>query len=85
MPIAEDNERLQTVVRRETAEKIREYAQRMEVSESKMICYLLEAAIEDNDWVIRAATSGFAKRLAKAFGVKKKGTRGGRVASDKAG
>lgn len=50
-----------------TAETISELAQRMNCSQSKMASSLLEAGIEDNEWIIRFVTTkavlGLGERL----------------------
>ncbi len=67
MAIGSDKARIQVVVDKEVAEKITDLADRMRWSQSKMAAVLLEAAIEDNEWVIRVVTSPFAQRVASAL------------------
>jgi hypothetical protein len=64
--------KLQVVVETKTAEKIAELAERMKVSQSKMCKLLLEAAIEDNEWMIRAVSSRFADAVRRALGAGKR-------------
>jgi hypothetical protein len=49
--------RVQVTLKRELGEKIEELADRLGVSESKMVEFLLEAAVEQNEIIIRAVTS----------------------------
>jgi predicted transcriptional regulator len=64
MAISPSKVRLQTVVHAELAQKIDELASRMGCSQSKMIELLLDAAVQDQEWIVRAASSNFARRLA---------------------
>jgi len=64
--------KLQVTVDKELAQQIETLAQRMEVSVSKMSAMLLDAAVEDNEWIVRAVTSRFAKSIAEALGVSRK-------------
>ena len=74
MAISDDKVRLQAVVDRKVARKIELFADRMGLSQSKMMALLLESAVENDEWAIRLVTSNFARRVEAAFG---KG-RGGR-------
>lgn len=56
--------RYQLTVKREIGEKINELASRMNLSQSKMVELLLDAAIEDNEWMIKLVTSRWAKIFA---------------------
>lgn len=69
MPLGPDKVRLQTVVDLPLAEKIRDLAKRMHLSESALMYALLERAVESDGWVIRAVTTSTARRLARLFGV----------------
>ena len=59
--------KLQVVVEQETADKIGKLAERMKVTQSKMCKMLLEAAIEDNEWIINAVTSRFVTAVREAL------------------
>lgn len=67
-----DTRRLQVTVGTATGAKIEELALRLNVSESKMVELLLDAAIEDNEWIIRAVTSRWAKALREVLAPKKR-------------
>lgn len=62
--------RVQVTLTAETGQKVRELADRMNVSDSKMIQWLVDAAIEDQEWMIKLVTSRFAKAVAGVFGKK---------------
>jgi hypothetical protein len=69
MGIPANKVRLQTVVDKPLAEKIRELAGRMGVSESAMCYLLLEAVVSNDEWLIRIATSSWARKLGRALGI----------------
>ena len=69
--------KLQVVVELQTAEKIGKLAERMKVSQSKMCKLLLEAAIEDNEWIINAVTSRFVTSVRQALGSLKRSPKTG--------
>jgi plasmid maintenance system antidote protein VapI len=69
MPLGPDKVRLQTVVDLPLAEKIRDLAKRMQLSESALVYALLERAVESEGWVIKAVTTSTARRLARLFGI----------------
>jgi len=60
------------VISEATNKKIVEFAERFEVSQTKMVTIMLETIVENDEWLIKAVTSKFAKRLYKAFGLKPK-------------
>ena len=72
--MAKDREtvKLQVTVDKELGQQIETLAERMEVSVSKMSAMLLDAAVEDNEWIVKAVTSRFAKSIARAVGLRKK-------------
>ena len=49
--------RITVTVDEQTAVKIAELAARMNASQSRMASWLLEAGVEDNEWVIKIVTS----------------------------
>jgi len=77
MSIAEENVRVQSVIDRKLAEKITELGDRLGVSQSKMIYLLLEAAVEDQEWIIKAVTGSFARKVYSALGCKKQKRKAG--------
>ncbi len=78
MAIAEDNVRVQSIIDRKLADKITELGERLGVSQSKMVYYLLEAAVEDEEWIIKTVTSKFAQKIYAAFGRKLRSERTGK-------
>ncbi len=72
MPIGADKMRVQGVVDVELGERINELADRMGASQSQMVAMLLEAAVDDNEWLIAAVTSKLAKNIRAAFGPSKR-------------
>jgi antitoxin component of RelBE/YafQ-DinJ toxin-antitoxin module len=69
MAISEGKVVVQGVVDKDLREKIKALADRMAMTESRMIGMLLSAAVSDQAWIIRAVTSDLSKRLVTAFGV----------------
>ena len=67
MPIPQDKIRLQTIVDRKLARKIEDMASRLGIGQSRMIYYLLDAAVQDEAWVARSITGTFAKRVRTAL------------------
>lgn len=67
MPIPDHKIRLQTIVDRKLARKIEAMATRMGIGQSRMIYYLLDAAVQDEAWVARAIAGTFAKRVRTAL------------------
>lgn len=63
-----DAVRVQVTLTAETGAKIKELADRLNLSESKMIQFLLDAAIEDNEYIIKLVTGRFANAIAGVFG-----------------
>jgi metal-responsive CopG/Arc/MetJ family transcriptional regulator len=72
MPIADDKARIQAVVSKELVEKIDHLAERFEVSQSKMVSIMLEACLENDEWLMKLMSSAAAKKIARVFGVKNK-------------
>lgn len=72
MAISENKVRLQVVIDRATADKIEELADAMNTSVSRMSAALLEAGIEDNEWVIKNI-AGPARRVLDSWKRKSKG------------
>lgn len=72
MAIAEDKVRLQTVVTKELGEKIDYFAERFEVSQSRMVAIILDACIENEGTLMEICSSAAVKKIVKAFGSKKK-------------
>lgn len=68
MTAKESTVRYQLTVKAATGEKINELADRMNVSQSKMIEMLLETAIEDNEWLIKAVTHRWSKAIIDTLG-----------------
>ena len=54
---------------------IGELAERMGVSQAKMAALLLEAGVQDNEWVIRMVTSRVANGLREVFGASRSSKR----------
>lgn len=67
MPIPDDKVRLQTIVDRKLARKIESMAGRLGVGQSRMIYYLLDAALQDEAWIAQAIPGTFAKRVRSAL------------------
>jgi predicted O-linked N-acetylglucosamine transferase (SPINDLY family) len=67
MPIPDSKVRLQTIVDRKLARKIEDMANRMGIGQSRMIYYLLDAALQDEAWAARAIAGTFAKRVRTAL------------------
>jgi len=55
--------RVQVPLNPDAVAKIDELAERMNVGRGRMAAMLLEAGIEDNDWIIRVVTSGVMKPI----------------------
>ena len=72
MALADDKVQLTTVIERNLDTKISELGDRMGISKSAMAAMLLDAAVEDNETMIKIVTSRFAKRLVAAVGPKPK-------------
>ena len=53
--------RVQVPLSAATVAKVDELAELMNVGRGRMAAMLLEVGIEDNDWIIRAMTSGYMK------------------------
>ncbi len=66
MAIGDDKVRIQTIVDKKLGAKIDELAQRMRLSQSAMAAMLLEAAVQDNEWIIKVVSSNFARKLKSA-------------------
>ena len=72
MAVAEDKVRLQTIVSKKVAEKVDFYAERFEVSQSKMVAMIVESCIEDDAVLLQICSSAAVKKIARALGSKKK-------------
>lgn len=73
----EGSVRVQVPLHPDAVAKIDELAERMNVGRGRMAAMLLEAGIEDNDWIIRMVTSGVMKPIAdvvKSWGKRKEGS-----------
>lgn len=66
----EEKVRITVTVDRASADKIQELAGRMNTSHSRMASMLLEAGLENNEWIIRIVTSRVVKGLSEALGMK---------------
>jgi len=53
--------RVQVPLSSDAVAKIDELAELMNVGRGRMVAMLLEAGIEDNEWIIRMVTSGYMK------------------------
>lgn len=51
-----------------TAERVAELAVRMGASQSRMASMLLEAGLQDQEWIVKVVTSKLAKGLIEALG-----------------
>lgn len=77
MALGKEKIMIQTAVEKELADKIADLAERMNVSVSKISAMLLEAAVENESWIIKAVTSRLAKQMYAALGIRKtKSTKG---------
>jgi hypothetical protein len=65
----DDKVRITVTIDRRSAEKVAELAQRMNASQSKMASMLLEAGLEDHEWIIRLVTSRVVTGLRDALGM----------------
>lgn len=72
MAIPDDKMRIQAVVDRKLMAKIDDLAGRMGISQSKMVAFLLENAVHDDEWLIRVVTNKFTKAILEAVGLKKR-------------
>jgi predicted transcriptional regulator len=72
MAIGEDKIRVQVIVDRSTAKRIEELAKVMNTSMSRMAAALLEAGIEDNEWIIKNVSAPV-RRLVDGWKHKSKG------------
>ncbi len=68
----EEEVRITVTVSQETADRIETLADRMNASHSKMASWLLEAALDNETWIIKIVTSRVVKGLRAAL-TKKKG------------
>lgn len=69
MPVGPDKVRLNTTIDRKLADKIHALAERMKVSDSAMAYMLLEAAVDDEAWIVKAVTSAIGKKIGRALGL----------------
>lgn len=68
LPVDDDQDsiRVQVPLTPETIHKIDELAARMKLSRGRMSALLVEAAIEDHEWIIKAVTSKFMEPFVQA-------------------
>lgn len=71
--------KLQVVVDQALAAKIGELAERMGASQSKMAYWLLEAAVDQNELIIKVVTSRFAKAVRETLGNKRRASKTGQA------
>jgi len=71
MAMAEENVRLQTIVSKEIAKQVDYYAERFEVSQSRMISLMIESCLENDKVFMDLASSVAVKKIVKAFAHKK--------------
>jgi len=57
----ENKVRLQAMVDPDIAEKVKELAERLEMSQSAFLGLIVKHGIEDEEWIIRAVTSRYVK------------------------
>lgn len=67
--------RFTVTIDKQIYQKIGELAERLGVSQAKMASMLLEAGVQDNEWVIRMVTSRVADGLRDVFGMTRPGKR----------
>ncbi|QEG36186.1 hypothetical protein [Bythopirellula goksoeyrii] len=60
--------RMTVTVDKELADRVAELAVRMGASQSRMASMLLEAGLQDQEWIVKFVTSKTAKGLLKALG-----------------
>ena len=72
MAIGKNKVKMQTVIDKELAEKIDYFAERFDVSQSKMISMILEIAIENDAWLMETMSSSAVKKIISVFGKKQK-------------
>jgi hypothetical protein len=72
MAIPDDKVKIQTVVPKDLAAKIDYFAERFEVSQSKMTALMLESCIEDEGWLLQLMSTNAVKKVFRAFGKKGK-------------
>ncbi|MEX0701308.1 MAG: hypothetical protein WD069_04370 [Planctomycetales bacterium] len=75
MAVSENKVRVQAMVDSGLERKLNELADRMGVSQSQMMYWLLEAAIEDNEWIIGMVTGKFATKMREVLGKKRSGAK----------
>lgn len=68
LPIDDDADfiRVQVPVSPANLRKIDELAERLKISRGRMSSLLVEAAIDDHEWIIRAVTSKFMQPIVQA-------------------
>lgn len=69
--IGQDKVRVQVVMTRDLAEKVKTLAETMEASQSAMCSRLIGLAMRDNDWLIKKLTSRIGPVLLRMAGAKK--------------
>ena len=70
MAIPEDKGKVQAIVTKDLIERIDYYAERFEVSQSRMVGIMLEACMENEEYFMRFASSAAVKKIVRAFGKK---------------
>ena len=64
--------KIQTVVDKNVADQIDYFAERFEVSQSRMAALILEVCLETDSGLMEAMSSRAVKKVLSAFGMKKK-------------
>lgn len=69
LPIDDDQDsiRVQVPLTPETVRRIDELAERMKLPRGRMSALLVEAAIDDHEWIINAVTSKYMQPVVKAI------------------
>ncbi len=71
MSISSNSVVLQAVVSKDVASQVSEFAERFEVSDSRMVAIMLEACLSNERAFMRFASSAAVKKILRAFDAKK--------------
>ena len=69
MAIPENKVRVSTVITKESYEKIVNYAEKMELTEGRLMANLLESAVTEEEWILQLMTCRFGNLVRRAVGL----------------
>lgn len=67
--IPENKVRVTAVITKESYEKICKYAEKMEMTEGRLMANLLESCVIEEEWILQILTSRFGNVVRRALGM----------------